>query len=108
MGKPLSRVDAMRDYPAILAYSANEKRRIAPSRSDGYIALFTVIAVIAGLTGVLGIPPIIVAWAKPEWVGETERPPWSFLVLVLGFHGAALALAFVAGRLAWRRARPAE
>jgi hypothetical protein len=46
-------------------------------------------------------------WAKPDWFGQTEAVPWWFLVLGLGFYGAALALAFFAAWLARRRARPA-
>ena len=95
----------MRDDPAILAYSGNEKRPITPSRSDCYIALFTVLAVLAGLIGVLGILGVIVMWVKPF---DQDRPPWSFLLRGLGSSGASLALAFFAGRLARRRARPVE
>jgi hypothetical protein len=97
----------MSDRPATLAYSANERRRIAPSRSDWYIALFTVIAAVAGLIGLVGVVGFVVMWAKPAWFFDPSEPPWWYFVIEFLFYGGALTLAFLAARLARRRARPA-
>jgi hypothetical protein len=97
----------MPNGPAILHYSVNEKRRIAPTRSDWYVALFAVIAAIAGLIGFGGIASIAVIWIKPAWFNESEPLPWWFFAIGFPFYGGALALAFFAAKLARRRARPA-
>jgi hypothetical protein len=97
----------MPEDPVILRYSANERRRIAPTRSDWYIALFSVIAGIAGLIGFVGIASMAVMWIKPAWFHQPEPLPWWVFAIGFAFYGLALALAFFAARLARRRARPA-
>ena len=97
----------MADDPGILSYSRNEKRRIAPSRSDWYIALFSAIAGIAGLIGLVGFVSMAIMWLKPAWFDQSEPMPWWVFVIGFVFYGLAFTLSFFAARLARRRARPA-
>jgi protein-S-isoprenylcysteine O-methyltransferase Ste14 len=97
----------MADRPGTLEYSRNERRRIAPTRNDWYVALFVTIAAIAGLIGVVGISSMIFLWINLKWLDQPELLPWWVIVVGFLFYGGALTLAYFAGRLARRRVRPA-
>jgi hypothetical protein len=93
---------------ASLEYSRNERRRIAPSRSDWYVALFLTISALSGVIGVGGVAAVVLFWINPAWLEQPEQPPEWFVALGLMFYGAATALAYSAARLALRRLRPAR
>jgi hypothetical protein len=75
-----------------------------PTRRDWYVALFTVIAAIAGLFGLMGIVSLVAGLITPTWFDAPEPLPWSFFAFGFTVSGGALALSFIAARLAWRRA----
>ena len=98
----------MSNQPPSLSYAPKERRRIAPSRSDCYVAMFLMISAIAGVIGVVGVIGLVLIWFAPASLGFPEGPSGLYFGLGLALYGGALTIAFFAGRLVRRRLRPAD
>jgi hypothetical protein len=94
----------MPDDRAILGYSPKPRRRLTPTGADVYIALFTIIAAVAGLIGAGLVVCHTLMWFRPAWFGEREGPPFWIFAIWLAIDAAVFALTFFAIKLARRRA----
>jgi hypothetical protein len=97
----------MIERPATLDYSPHARRRVAPSRNDWSMALFIVLAVIAGLIGLAGMAGFFLLWVNPSSLQSPGRPSaWTCALCLVGY-ASFLTLALMAARFARRRTRPA-
>jgi hypothetical protein len=70
------------------------------------VALYVVLAVVAGLIGIVGSAGLILLWVNPPSLGSPERPTGWFFGIAFLVYGGAFGLCLMATRLARQRARP--